>query len=317
MAHRIGEVAGLHLVLLLDDRGPRLAVRNLLRRRLDCELGILEQPGKSGRAHVQVVGALAARVDEGEVLRVIVVIIVVLVHIVVLVVLLLHRLGHCKQLLPGDVRRCRRQVDTTHRADARVLGRGRRSSKAGRWRDGGRAHRRLLAVSNGHHGSGCRPGIVLPGFCSLGLPGLGGARRSGIRGLGSVRKVLCGRVGRVLVHRVLVGRIHALGVRGEGAHQRCACKEGRLSGRVEGFREVSISSIRPRRRRWGVAHIGGGGAAPTKGVVGGRLLRGRIFLRDGFGKHVGVLWLGGVCQARFWGLQRNPEATPWLLTSKK
>ena len=72
MAHRVGEVAGLHLVLLLDDRGPRLAVRNLLRRRLDCELGILEQPGKSGRAHVEVVGALAARVDEGEVVRVIV-----------------------------------------------------------------------------------------------------------------------------------------------------------------------------------------------------------------------------------------------------
>ena len=267
MAHRVGEVAGLHLVLLLDDGGPRLAVRNLLRRRLDCELGILEQPGKSGRAHVEVVGALAARVDEGEVVRVIVVV-TVLVHIVVLVLLLLHRLGHSEQLLPGDVRRCRRQVDTTHRADAHVLGRGRRSSKAGRWRDGGRAHRRLLAVSNGHHSSGCRPGIVLPGFCSLGLPGLGGARRSGIRGLGSVRKVLCGRVGRVLVRRVLVGRIHALGVRGEGAHQRSACKEGRLSGRVEGFREVSISSIRPRRRRWGVAHIGGGGAPPQRGRLG-------------------------------------------------
>ena len=86
MAHRVGEVAGLHLVLLLDDRSPRLAVRNLLRRRLDCELGILEQPGKSGRAHVEVVGALAARVDEGEVVRVIVGV-AVLVHIVVLLVL--------------------------------------------------------------------------------------------------------------------------------------------------------------------------------------------------------------------------------------
>ena len=75
----------------------------------------------------------------------------VLVHIVVLVVLLLHRLGHSEQLLPGDVRRCRRKVDTTHRADARVLGRGRRSSKASRWRDGGRAHRRLLAISNPSH----------------------------------------------------------------------------------------------------------------------------------------------------------------------
>mmetsp|Transcript_74660 Transcript_74660/g.148371 ORF Transcript_74660/g.148371 Transcript_74660/m.148371 type:complete len:354 (-) Transcript_74660:168-1229(-) len=168
---RVGEVAGLHLVLLLDDRSPRLAVRNLLRRRLDCELGILEQPGKSGRAHVEVVGALAARVDEGEIVRVIVGL-AVLVHIVVLVVLLLHRLGHSKQLLPGDVRRSRREVDTTHRADTRVLGRGCRSNKASRWRDGGRAHRRLLAVSNGHHGCGSRPGIVLPGFCSLGLPGL-------------------------------------------------------------------------------------------------------------------------------------------------
>ena len=268
MAHRVGEVAGLHLVLLLDDRSPRLAVRNLLRRRLDCELGILEQPGKSGRAHVEVVGALAARVDEGEVVRVIVGV-AVLVHIVVLLVLLLHRLGHSEQLLPGDVRRSRREVDTTHRADARVLGRGRRSSKASRWRDGGRAHRRLLAVSNGHHGGGSRPGIVLPGFCSLGLPGLGGARRSGIRGLGSVRKVLCSRFGRVLVRRVLVGRVHALGVRGEGAHQRSACKEGRLSGRVEGFREVSISSIRPRRRRWGVAHIGAAvGRRPQRGRMG-------------------------------------------------
>ena len=41
----------------------------------------------------------------------------VLVHIVVLVVLLLHRFGHCKKLLPGDARRSRRKVDTTHRAD--------------------------------------------------------------------------------------------------------------------------------------------------------------------------------------------------------
>jgi hypothetical protein len=168
--------------------------------------------------------------------------------------------------------------------------------------------------SHGHHGSGSRPGIVLPGFCSLGLPGLGGARRSGIRGLGSVRKVLCSRVGRVLVRRVLVGRVHALGVRGEGAHQRSACKEGRLSGRVEGFREVSISSIRPRRRRWGVAHIGGGGAPPTKGAVRGRPRRWRIFFRAEFGKHVGVLrWVGGVCRARFGDSSATPRPTPRLL----
>ena len=244
----------------------------------------------------------------------------VLVHIVVLVVLLLHRLGHCKQLLPGDVRRCRREVDTTHRADAHVLGRGRRSSKAGRWRDGGRAHRRLLAVSNGHHSSGCRPGIVLPGFCSLGLPGLGGARRSGIRGLSSVRKVLCGRVGRVLVHRVLVGRIHALGVCGEGAHQRSACKEGRLSGRVEGFREVSISSIRPRRRRWGVAHIGGRWGAAHKGGGWGSSTEGAVFFARWVRQACGSAPLGGWgLSGAIWVLQRNPEANPEasFLTSKK
>lgn len=303
MAHRVGEVAGLHLVLLLDDRGPRLAVRNLLRRHLDCELGILEQPGKSGRAHVEVVGALAARVDKGEVVRVIVVIIVVLVHIVVLVVLLLHRLGHSKQLLPGDVRRGRRKVDTTHRADARVLGRGRRSSKASRWRDGGRAHRRLLAVSNGHHGGGSRPGIVLPGFCSLGLPGLGGARRSGIRGLGSVRKVLCGRVGRVLVHRVLVGRIHALGVRGEGAHQRSACKEGRL---LAAWR---VSEKCPFRQS---APDGGGGASPTSGAVGRRPQRGRLGVAHGGGGFFCAMGLASMweCSAGWVGSVRRDLGPP-------
>ena len=310
MTHRVGEVAGLHLVLLLDDRGPWLAVRNLLRRRLDCELGILEQPGKSGRAHVEVVGALAARVDEGEIVRVIVSV-AVLVHIVVLVVLLLHRLGHCEQLLPGDVRRCRRQVDTTHRADARVLGRGRRSSKAGRWRDGGRAHRRLLAVSNGHHGSGCRPGIVLPGFCSLGLPGLGGARRSGIRGLGSVRKVLCSRVGRVLVRRVLVGRVHALGVRGEGAHQRSACKEAVFLAWPRGGFPRSVHFVnpppteavgrRPHRGRWGAAHKGGGWGSSTEGG----------FFAPWVRQACGSAPLGGWClSGAIWVLQRNPEANP-------
>ena len=243
----------------------------------------------------------------------------VLVHIVVLVVLLLHRLGHCKQLLPGDVRRCRREVDTTHRADAHVLGRGRRSSKAGRWRDGGRAHRRLLAVSNGHHSSGCRPGIVLPGFCSLGLPGLGGARRSGIRGLGSVRKVLCGRVGRVLVRRVLVGRIHALGVRGEGAHQRSACKEGRL---LAAWR---VSEKCPFRQS---APDGGGGASPTSGAVGrrhkgggwGSPTEGADFFARWVRQACGSAPLGGWgLSGAIWVLQRNPEANPEasFLTSKK
>ena len=165
---------------------------------------------------------------------------------------------------------------------------------------------------------GCRPGIVLPGFCSLGLPGLGGARRSGIRGLGSVRKVLCGRVGRVLVHRVLVGRIHALDVCGEGAHQRSACKEGRLLAAWRGFREVSISSIRPRRRRWGVAHIRGRWGAAHKGGGWGSSTEGAVFLRDGFGKHVGVLrWVGGVCRARFGSSSATPRLTARLLTSKK
>ena len=258
MAHRIGEVAGLHLVLLLDDRGPRLAVRNLLRRRLDCELGILQQPGKSGRAHVEVVGALAARVDEGEVVRVIVGV-AVLVHIVVLVVLLLHRLGHCKQLLPGDVRRCRRQVDTTHRADTRVLGRGRRSSKAGRWRDGGRAHRRLLAVSNGHHGSGCRPGIVLPGFCSLGLPGLGGARRSGIRGLGSAfgRSFADASVACLSVVCSLAASMRSASV------ARVLISEV-LARKAVFLAAWRVSEKCPFRQS---APDGGGGASPTKGVA--------------------------------------------------
>jgi hypothetical protein len=84
---------------------------------------------------------------------------------------------------------------------------------------------------------------------------------------------------------------------------------------VEGFREVSISSIRPRRRRWGVAHIGGGRAPPAKGALGGRPRRGADFLRNGFGKYVGALrWV--VCLIG--PEQRNPEATPRLLyTSKK
>ena len=43
---------------------------------------------------------------------------------------------------------------------------------------------------------------------------------------------------------------------------------------------------RPHRGRWGAAHKGGGWGSSTEGAV---------FLRDGFGKHVGVLrWVGGV-----------------------
>ena len=102
------------------------------------------------------------------------------------------------------------------------------------------------------------------------------ARRSGIRGLGSVRKVLCSRVGRVLVRRVLVGRVHALGVCGEGAHQRSACKEGRLlaAWRVSEkcpFRQSAPDGRRrsvrrrPHRGPWGAAHNGGGWGSPTEG----------------------------------------------------
>ena len=48
--------------------------------------------------------------------------------------------------------------------------------------------------------------------------------------------------------------------------------------------------------RWGVAHIGGGGAPPTKGAVGGRPLRGRIF----FAMSLAGMWecsAGGAEQA--------------------
>ena len=66
---------------------------------------------------------------------------------------------------------------------------------------------------------------------------------------------------------------------------------------------------RPHRGRWGAAHKGGGWGSPTEGAD---------FLRDGFGKHVGVLrWAGGVCRARFGGSSATPRPTPRLLTSKK
>ena len=56
---------------------------------------------------------------------------------------------------------------------------------------------------------------------------------------------------------------------------------------------------------------GGGGASPTEEGAD-------LFLRDGFGKHVGVLrWVGGVCQARFGSSSATPRLTPRLLTSKK
>ena len=152
---------------------------------------------------------------------------------------------------------------------------GCRSSKTGRWRDGGRAHRRLLAVSCSHHGGGSRPG-----YCPAGIlqPWASGPwRRSTERnpwarqrseGLLRARRSRacpsCARWPHPCARRLWRGCSSA------------KCLQGRPSFWPRGGFPRSVHFVnpppteavgrRPHRGRWGAAHKGGGWGSPTEGA---------------------------------------------------